>query len=677
MRQEEVVKPFEVEYPNPGFALWQTEIPSESRLQIINSGDFPLETTLRGLGISASPLRPSFGICDANEIQARQDQMGFLLEEPALRKWLSKVFLESRLPARHEDFLTFNDSNQEHNPYWQSVHELLKFLEDKELPVRLRIFRNTLTQSLPLEETERQLAGGIASEIRRIAFVEGIAEYRIRTERGEPIVGLVNPVLSDVKRESGLRFEVFGYYKYSEGLAYAAGITLPNWIEESKIIGLRELGSWYYRRKQKKAYKKAYKPQQITSLGHSLIAEMDSAVCRILRSVDWGSGLEDYRHRLDGAKVFTRYRYGEKGLEIQIYGLEAPFQENNESFDTQEYEGFSRDVSAQMQETRRRYNAQVSRRQQVEQSEVLRQVAMTRVSNFFERWWQIDEEGAPDFTYEFKWKHLPELYGTIWRTKAVQALEKHREFVKTHLAMLQNMASIIDAMECRALQVNSMLCIPDIVEGQHVVAFRNLMPIHLLEENKAGASRLVPINGLPVLNGDMVGFTGFHGGGKTVASLTIPLDIYLAQSGLPTIGEHLRLNVKRALGMVFIERGKGSTCEILVEKLARVLQQALAHKGREVVLVLDELGSATQEISGLELGKDVLAALRQKGISVLFSTQILALAKHAETHLGAKCFKLDADHRISAGIADGGMSELRQRSGLDKLLVSTKAKGSK
>jgi hypothetical protein len=439
-------------------------------------------------------------------------------------------------------------------------------------------------------------------------------------------------------------------------------------MEKSKIFGVPEIGDWYYSRKRKKAYKKAYRPQQITLLSNSLTSELENAVYLILRGVNWEQ-LEDYEDRLAGTKVFARFRYGERGLEVQIYGLEAPLSQSNEGFETETYDGFSPAVISQMTAARLKYNAQVSRRKQAEESEILRQVAIKDCPDFFQRWVKIPEADSREFGYSFKWQHLNEMYSALSRAEAVDALRKHRDFASTHIATLQSMSAIIDSMEARAEQVGSALCFPEIVDGQHVVAFRNLVPIHLLETPTKGKC-LVPIDGLPILNGDMVGFTGFHGGGKTVASLTIPLDIYLAQSGLPILGDSLRLNVKRALGMVFIERGKGSTCEVLVEKLARVLKQALEHQGKEVVLVLDELGSATQEVSGLELGKDVLTALRKKGISVLFSTQILGLAKFAETNLGAKCFKLDASHRISAGIADGGMSELRKRSGLNKLLKS-------
>ena len=85
--------------------------------------------------------------------------------------------------------------------------------------------------------------------------------------------------------------------------------------------------------------------------------------------------------------------------------------------------------------------------------------------------------------------------------------------------------------------------------------------------------------------------------------------------------------------------------------------------------MFDELGSATQENDGFELGKDLLATLQEKGVSVIFSSQIQSLATWAVNDLGAICFWMDRDHRLFEGINDGGMGELRQEMGINDLLV--------
>ena len=128
------------------------------------------------------------------------------------------------------------------------------------------------------------------------------------------------------------------------------------------------------------------------------------------------------------------------------------------------------------------------------------------------------------------------------------------------------------------------------------------------------------------------------------------------------------MNVKDVLGMMFIERGSGSTCELLLDKIVKILKEIKHVHNSKVVLVLDEVGTGTQEMDGYKLGQDVLSKLSELGVSVLFSTQIMALAEFAKNDLGAQCFKVDEKHNLSPGIGRGGMDSLRRRKGLDKLL---------
>jgi len=88
----------------------------------------------------------------------------------------------------------------------------------------------------------------------------------------------------------------------------------------------------------------------------------------------------------------------------------------------------------------------------------------------------------------------------------------------------------------------------------------------------------------------------------------------------------------------------------------------------KVVLIFDELGGGTQEVSGFNFGRDVLATLREEGVSVIFNTQITDLAKVAEEELGAQCVQLNKRHEIKSGIGTGDMEGLLERSGIKKFL---------
>ncbi len=180
--------------------------------------------------------------------------------------------------------------------------------------------------------------------------------------------------------------------------------------------------------------------------------------------------------------------------------------------------------------------------------------------------------------------------------------------------------------------------------------------------------RPVPISGLEPINSRIIGLTGAHGGGKTVTSLAVAELIWLAQSGLPVLGRGVRLNVKSVLGLVFIERGEGSTIQLYLEKVHEVLKAIKDIDGQQAVIVLDELGSATQEADGLKMGRSLLSTLGDAGVSVVYSTQITDLAIFSKEFLGASCYRFERTHEMLPGINDGGLGELLADMGIAEML---------
>ena len=273
---------------------------------------------------------------------------------------------------------------------------------------------------------------------------------------------------------------------------------------------------------------------------------------------------------------------------------------------------------------------------------------------------------SPETDREHRWFAVSNLYQGSMLRPVYLAVLQHREFFNKSVEELKKMAFLANNLSQKAQEIDSPLCWPEfILDGQGMVAFEEVYPLHLLKK----VAKPVAIRKLSDLNGQMVVFTGKHGGGKTVTSLAIAENIFLAQSGLPVFGRGFRLNPKKILGLVFIERGDGSTAEMLVKKIVNIMQGIRKEEGSKIVLVFDELGAGTQEVSGLTLGRDLLTKLSERsGISIVFNTQITSLAEFAQSKLGARCFQLDADHQVLPGIGPGGMDELRDRLGLNRLL---------
>ena len=274
---------------------------------------------------------------------------------------------------------------------------------------------------------------------------------------------------------------------------------------------------------------------------------------------------------------------------------------------------------------------------------------------------------SPRTDASHRWFAISNILASNGVKDVVKEMREHRSFFGDTTRSLQMISVVIDKMVEAAHKMGAPICVPELLpEGAHVISFDSLYPVHLY--GQAGVKKVIPINSLPDLGANLIGLTGHHGGGKTATEEGLLDALWYAHSGLPVLAESFRFNMKRALGAVFIERGDGSTVSMMLDKMVEVLKRCKRLNGSEVVLILDELGSATQEGDGTELGCDYLTKLMAMGISVVFSCQIRQLAEYAQNQLGAKCFQFNRKHELRPGIGDGGMKELRRDKGLDALL---------
>jgi hypothetical protein len=252
-----------------------------------------------------------------------------------------------------------------------------------------------------------------------------------------------------------------------------------------------------------------------------------------------------------------------------------------------------------------------------------------------------------------------------------------RNFVKKHCSVLSEMAVMMEQFIGTSNEWNVQFSFPEILgQEYHLIEFVHLLPVHLIgrqknikgKETAITSQDLRPIN-LPSLNGKMIALTGQNAGGKTVTLLGLTDNVYLAQSGLPVFAESFKLNPKETIASVFIERGEGSLLELVLTKLKTTIHEVKKTNPNTTVVIMDELLSGTQEVMGLNLGKEVLRKLNGIGCSVMFNTQITELAEFATTELDALPFKFDANHNITPGIGNGGADLLADRIGLlDELI---------
>ena len=650
----------EVTYPKISF--WKEWVAKRRPLRIINPDDFPRERILNSLGILASPLAESFGVSDSEEIQRRQLVMRYLVENPDLCRWLLWRYEDSPLPLKENAFLRYFDPMQEHNPYWKLVHDFMDLLYtgDPLLPPGLQTLLKALNQSLALEECEHQLGQVISDLVKNIAVIEGIMTFSISAHRDEEGDWKVMELFYEHEQSS-----VHGHRMFSSALTELERYEYPEWFYEPESfqsrIGLRNFHRWRAKRFNAKQKREAYQDMVIDKASDGLLLDIKHGLVKQLNSFAWDESIGRW---LSGSKLKVYFSYSRHGLQVRTISWEpSGIFEPAARFDFADYKGYSEEKLALIAEAQRKIVREAKEQRRSIEAGLLTAKIEAQGPDFLRKPFLVD---SPKTDREHRWFALSNLYQSSMLQPVYQALLRHREFFNKNIEELKNMAILADNLSRKAQEIGSPLCWPEfILDGRGVVAFEEVYPLHLLGK----VAKPVAIRKLSDLNGQMVVFTGKHGGGKTVTSLAIAENIFLAQSGLPVFGRGFRLNPKKILGLVFIERGDGSTAEMLVKKIVNIMKGIRKVDGSQVVLVFDELGAGTQEVSGLTLGQDLLTKLSERnGISIVFNTQITSLAEFAQSKLGARCFQLDANHQILPGIGPGGMDDLRDRLGLNRLL---------
>ncbi|KKP89953.1 MAG: hypothetical protein UR94_C0032G0002 [Parcubacteria group bacterium GW2011_GWA2_36_10] len=666
MRTETIV------YPSPSAQpLWKTNIPKRDRLMIINEEDLPVEEFLTALGVKESPLTPSFGITDEAELQERHALCSFLTSNPTFMTWVKEHQLEAELPTNEDRFLRFYDPKQAHNPYWQAVHQWLETMQHTiNVPARLQAITDKLIAGLHLEAIESDMASAITQRVEQITIMSGLMSFQVSMrEVPQPakVAGAVEGAQETKKslfRVNELEYlsgEVHGHRKYSQQLS--TELAYPTWTENMlnplNWLGLGRLRKLWIDPSSFLRRRRAYRAMVIKSVSKSMKEDVKTATENHLNELRWDN--DD----LGGGTVTVLFAYDQYGLKITVLNMEAAEPENIEPADFNDgFEGYDGEKKRQMVMAETLVKDAKAKTLRAKTNNALIALAQAQLDSFF---WPI-KAFSSSMDRHYRWFAISNEYRGKEFNDIYQALEAQRQFFAAYYLQLRTVIDLLESVQATAHKFGVPICQPEIVTNGHVVDFGQLYPTQLLCRLKKG--EVTPIHSLPELNGRMIVLTGHHGGGKSETQISIVANIYLAQSGLPVFGEFFRFNVKKVLGMVFIaQRGQGSTCEMLLGKIRNILKGIKGVDGKQVVLVLDEVGTGTQEMAGLELGRDLLHTLALSGVSVIFSTQIISLAEFARDKLNALCFQMDSEHQVTEGIGDGGMQQLRQRTGVEKLLT--------
>lgn len=608
------------------FDFWKKDC---KEIEIINKEDFPRTEIVDWLSISNDNL----GIVDADEIKSRIAVMKYLNDNLGIAELADEVYRSANInmPYGKDEFLERYDGDSN---FWKLVNNLINAINKTNPPDKIKIFRDVLISFLKLEESEKEMSDIICDIMESSAVMEGIINFDMR------IVKYNIDKYRTVREGDPVIVEEFhGHRMFSKAL------------NKSRLIKERAIIKPIIKFINKHKIKQANKLMNINKCD-SINLDIINGALKHFDTMDLSKGYR-YRHNIS---ITCYFSYGEKLL-VDI--IDACPETYIDTFDFKFNNfAYSKERMKMINIGRDKIRSLVAKTKNAQASYELRRELDMLV--------QLEIE-SPLTDRNHKWESLSNLYNSDDLRSTVKAIEGFNAFVRDKCYDLLNINNTLKLFKNKAKELKTTICFPEILDdGKNSIEFKELYPMHL---GRAIKNKIVPVDNLGAVNGNMIGITGRHGGGKTVTEHTIVGNIFLAQSGLPVFGKEFKLNPKTHIGMVFIDGVSGkSVVQVLIEKTKNIFKGIHKVDGKKVVIVLDELGSATQEKDGMELALKVLGKINETDCSLLFSTQILEVAKEAEKRFGAKIFKVDKNHKLSRGIAGGELGKLIKETGLEKWL---------
>lgn len=643
-----------------------------SRIKIVNPHDFTMPEIIGKLrGKNFVP--DSFGITDTREIQLRNEISSYLIDRPELvvkiANWKMLAEKYQSLPRGENEFLFIY--KQDRNPYWDLIREVIAEFDEPTTPRRLKGFAELLKSALPLEARESDMAKRISEKLEKVTEMEGMVE------------------IAPFGESKNLAKFVTGVKSYSaEWSDYE--IKYPKWTSAflAKITGIGRLAK---RIIKENAKAKANRSAAILEFPSSVYGDLNSGLENIIAQIlpppppepKIETPLPDTtakpkprkrRVKIDPREIFyhnlqnrydlvftVTFRYNSDGLKLRVIGMNRAAREDKFEFSFADFEGYTQKEKAKAVQIREIIRARIKESRQM--------MGILETYNELEKYVGLFskhfEVASPGTDAALKWYALNNLYASKENIATYQELNQQRRKFASIMGQLKSFSAVVEMFRAEAQKLDIPLCVPEIREKGNVgVSFNGMAPINMWSQG----AKMVPFT-MPIINGRMICLTGRHGGGKSVAGQSVIENIYLAQSGLPVFAESFSLDVKTVLGSVTNDTGDGSTATVFVEKVKNLFSEIAKVPKEQSLIFIDEIGKGTQENHGFNLGLNILTALKGREYSVIFNTQIMRLAEHAQNELGAICLKVDKDHTFSEGIGDGQMDQLVKESGLDQFFI--------
>jgi DNA mismatch repair protein MutS2 len=236
------------------------------------------------------------------------------------------------------------------------------------------------------------------------------------------------------------------------------------------------------------------------------------------------------------------------------------------------------------------------------------------------------------------------------KTEEIRILKELSSILRSRLPSIEESYNIllhIDLLHSIArFSERFRLEFPDITEDNEIVLKEARHPVLLILKDKGLIDEVVPLD--LELRGDrrVMVITGPNAGGKTIALKTAGLLTCLALSGIPIPASSnskipLFKNILVDIGDEQSIEESLSSFSGHVKNIADIFERAQS----STLILLDELGRATDPKEGTAIGCAILEELFKKGATVIATTHLIEIALYVHTKEGMVSASMDFDHK--------------------------------
>lgn len=643
------------------------------KLIILNPDDFKPPAIAKNLETKyGDAFFESLGLSDQKEIIERNELMKFMFTRPELmmkiNQWEDSLKKLRNLPDNENDFLFFYEKE---NPYWKILHDFVAEIRGAgDCPKKLLPFIEMLEEAIQnLEHLEKDMADKIGQKLKRVTKMEGVIDL---------LISGFFVHCRDSDDEEEYEPVIIGQKSFSSVWASDYKAHIPTWIKNwiFSFIGVKAL---WQRIANAKAAKKALRSSIIETFPTSIKLDLKQGIRNLLKldfckeasysSEESLKNHPDYKifrflEDLPSTRLKLYFHYDAAGMWVTPINITSNLRSTYEIFSENrvedEYTGYTQEERDTIIKNLDKINQEVSESLASNQAMKTKDFMSKNLNITIGNALRIE---ALETDSEFRWFYIMNLYRSDEHKETYVKLINNRHKFCDGINELKKLGDIIKAFKETAKQKDLPICMPEITTEKIGIAFKEMGPIDMMEQN----NKMVTFS-FPEINGHIICLTGKHGRGKSVAGNSVLENLWLAQSGLPVFAQYFRTDIKEMIGAITNDTGEGSTATVFGKKALNLfanIQKVPAHKS---LIFIDEIGKGTQEKSGFELGKRILRTLNHNGNSVIFNTQIMALAEYARDNHDAICLKADNEHQFQPGIGEGMMEDLIREIGLDKYL---------